>query len=199
MHRSSPSKWRHRTVRSVDQPGGAGFSLRRASVHLSALAISASETLLQTWRGHSCRGRCVGYASACPVERSSTCMRVFLQLRSSGMETATQYPDGLEGGLQVRLPAIRKVNAKLPTLAGLDTGPISRKPTQAACRPNTCPTKEPESISLGQAQACPTKQRRQECPRHVGVTGQLRYYGAATVRKRVRPSHAVGVVRGEIL
>jgi hypothetical protein len=136
-------------------PVGQAFSLRRASAHLSALAVRANELLLQTWRGHSCLRSLVGHASACPVERSSTGRRYFSGFVSSGIETAKPQKfvadgaGGLKGRLQAGLPATRKrrPSVRLETdqlLEAMEIRRTSKRPAEAGRRLNACPTKVQE-------------------------------------------------------
>ena len=91
----------------------------------SALAICANEPLLRTWRGHSCLQRChscrrslVGHASACPVERSSTCSRVFLRLRRfQRRRTRSRREPGVSSARPGLWPFVRQ--AILPVRTGL--------------------------------------------------------------------------------
>ncbi len=115
----------------LEQP----FSLRSGSARLSASAVCANEPLLRTWRGDSClqrrdssRRRCVGHASDCPVERSSTRSEYFSHLVFPAIETALPEKfagyrnGGLKGRLQAGLPATRKAKGEQRASAGLETG-----------------------------------------------------------------------------
>ena len=140
---------------------------------------------LRTWRGHSClqrrhscRRSLVGHASACPVERSSTCSRVFLRLRRfQRRRTRSRREPGVSSARPGLWPFVRQ--AILP--AGGLSGRRSRHATNFPCFAVSMPEarKTPSCRSscarLDKLKhVLPKQERRQECrrcrhecPRHV--------------------------------